>query len=99
MTPEKKIQTKIINYLKEKENLVYERRQAGGYSYRAGSPDVWFVYRGMHCEVEVKAVGGFPSPLQISAEQRYKKAGALYWRGCDFEEFRKWFEENFKEGD
>ena len=40
MTPEKRVQNKIIEYLKQlRDNnkpIFYERRQAGGYSYKKG---------------------------------------------------------------
>lgn len=68
MTPEKKVQNSIINYLKKlKENdepLFFERRQAGGFSYKKGIPDLYAVYYGLHIEIEVKKVGGKLSTMQ-----------------------------------
>lgn len=97
MTPEKRIQNKIIDFLKTIPNLQYERRQAGGFNYKAGAPDLWFVYCGRHVEIEVKAPGGFATGLQLIAEQKYRSAGALYWRGESFESFKIFFEKNFQE--
>lgn len=68
MTLEKKVQNSIINYLKKlKENdepLFFERRQAGGFSYKKGIPDLYAVYYGLHIEIEVKKVGGKLSTMQ-----------------------------------
>lgn len=91
MTPEKQVQNKIIDFLKTIPNLVYERRQAGGFNYRAGLPDLWFLYKGVHCEVEVKAPGGQPSSLQLKQELAFLNSGAMYWRGDDPANFTKWF--------
>lgn len=95
MTPEKQVQNKIIDFLKTKPGLVYERRQAGGFNYKSGLPDIWFVYRGRHCEVEVKAPGGEPSSLQLKQEVAFLLAGASYWRGDNLADFTKWFENVF----
>lgn len=68
MTPEKKIQNAIIKYLKEMQDkgepIFYERRQAGGLSYKKGIPDLYAVVNGQHLEIEVKKVGGELSPMQ-----------------------------------
>lgn len=95
MTPEKRVQDKIIELLKSIPDLKYERRQAGGFNYKMGSPDIWFVYRGQHVEVEVKAPGGHPSSLQLKAEELFKKAGSLYWRGDSIESFAQFFYDSF----
>lgn len=97
MKPETKIQNKIIGYIKKIPDLQYKRRQAGGFNYKSGEPDLWFVYRGRHVEVEVKAPGGIPTSLQLLREKEYRSAGALYWRGESFEDFKKFFEKNFEE--
>ena len=95
LTPEKKIQNKIIDFLKTHKDLYYERRQAGGYSYRAGLPDIWFLFKGTHVEVEVKADKGFPSPLQVAKEIELKNAGCLYWRGTSVDDFIAFFNNYF----
>ena len=68
MTPEKKVQNKILTYLKElkedNEPIFFERRQAGGFSYKKGIPDLYAVYYGLHIEIEVKKVGGKLSTMQ-----------------------------------
>lgn len=99
MTPEKRVQNSIIKFLdsvKRKDGtLLYFRRQAGGFSYKDGLPDLWVLYHGLHLEVEVKAVGGSPDPLQLKWEDRFKKAGALYWRGNSATDFEEFFNERF----
>ena len=90
MTPEQKIQNKILAILKEAAKtypMYFEKRQAGGYVYRAGLPDIWGLVNGRHFEVEVKAPGENPGPLQLQKEKVFRSAGALYWRGDDPKKF------------
>ena len=58
---EKEIQNEILNYLEtlEKANfpILHDRRQAGGFNYKMGIPDVWAVINGIHLEIECKAPG------------------------------------------
>lgn len=68
MTPEKRVQNSIVQYLKklEKDYPVYvERRQAGGFSYKMGIADLYAVINGKHLEIEVKRPGGKLRPMQI----------------------------------
>lgn len=95
MTPEQRVQIKIIKLLKLIPGLVYERRQAGGFNYRKGDPDIWAVYQGKHIEIEVKAPGGQPSSLQLLKEKNFKNAGALYWRGDNTKDFETFLKNNF----
>lgn len=68
MTPEKKVQNSIIEYCKELYKQGYkvyvERRQAGGFNYKMGIPDLYIVINGQHIEVEVKAPNGHLRPMQ-----------------------------------
>ena len=74
MTPEKRVQNSIINYLKLLENqgfpVMVERRQAGGFSYKMGIPDLYAVINGIHLEIEVKRPGGQLRPMQEKYKQR-----------------------------
>lgn len=74
MTPEKKVQTAILKYLKSLQDdgkaIFFERRQAGGFSYKKGVPDLFAVVNGWHIEIEVKKVGGELSPLQEKFRDR-----------------------------
>lgn len=97
MTPEKIVQTKIIDFLKRQECCYWERREAGGFAYRAGRPDLWASCNGKHIEIEVKANGGTASPMQLKHEERLKASGALYWRGTDPDSFKQWWAQNVYE--
>lgn len=74
MTEEKRIQNAIISYLSKLADdghpLYYERRQAGGFSYKKGQADLWAVYDGHHIEIEVKRIGGRQSSMQEKWEKR-----------------------------
>lgn len=93
MTPEKRVQNAITKYLTQLEDLNYPilhfRRQAGGYSYKSGLPDIFFVYGGKHVEVEVKAPGGELRPLQIKWQQIFAARGIDYVCVDDIAEFKK----------
>lgn len=91
MTPEGYVKKNIVKFLDSIPNLKYELRQAGGFNYKKGRPDLWFVYNGRHYEVEVKAPGGYPGSLQLKAESEFKAAGAQYWRGESSADFKEWF--------
>lgn len=91
MTPEKRVQNAIVNFLKTKPGIYIERRNAGGLGYKAGRPDLWFVWQGRHCEVEVKAPGGTAGSLQLKHEDALVAAGSCYWRGDSLTAFVQWF--------
>lgn len=91
LTPEKKVQNKIIDFCKKLENLGYpiycERRQAGGFSYKAGQADLYIIYNGQHVEVEVKKQDGKQKALQIKWEEKCKKLNCLYILANSFDSF------------
>lgn len=82
MTPEKRVQSAIMKKLKELQDagepLFFERRQAGGFSYQKGIPDLYAVYDGRHIEIEVKAPGGQQSTMQIKFMERCHRLNILY---------------------
>lgn len=82
MNDETIIQNKILHYLKELEKEGYpiysERRQAGGFSYKKGVADVYFVYNGYHVEVEVKTETGELAALQEKWRDYCLKRGMGY---------------------
>lgn len=82
MTPEKYIQNDICKYLKSLEDknlpVFWERRQAGGFSYRKGIPDLYAVINGIHVEIEVKAPGGSKSSRQEAFERMCKNHSIVY---------------------
>ena len=57
MTPEKRVQNAIVDFMKELiargEKIDIQRRQAGGYSYKKGIPDLYAIVYGRHLEIEV----------------------------------------------
>lgn len=100
MTPEKRVQNSLIKYmskLREIEHpLFFERRQAGGFSYKMGIPDLYAVYNGRHIEIEVKAPGEELRPMQIKFMQQCCKLNILWICVSDLNALRQFFIENFK---
>lgn len=86
MTPEKKVQNSLIKYLTELKTsgkkIFFERRQAGGYSYKKGIPDLYAVVYGLHVEIEVKQKFGSLSTMQEKFRDMCKKNDIL-WICCD----------------
>lgn len=82
MTPEKEIQNAIMKYFKKlKEQGIdnyVERRQAGGFAYKMGLPDLWVVIFGKHIEIEVKRPGGEARATQEKWARRFIEMGAEY---------------------
>lgn len=77
MTPEKIVQNAIVNFLnkqqKEGKPVFVERRNAGGFSYKKGIPDLYAVINGIHLEIEVKAPGGSLSTMQEKYRDKCKR--------------------------
>ena len=94
-TPEKKVQDKILSYLKKLKNegspIFYERRQAGGYSYKKGIPDIYCVYDSYHIEIEVKASNGKLSTMQEKVRDELLYSNSFYICASNFEEFLYFF--------
>lgn len=98
MTPEKKYETKIKNFL-EKNKIVpftspniddikgyYEKRHGTMYEKR-GKPDLHITINGYSLEVEVKAESGKPSQLQLHNAKLILESGGLCFFAypCNFE--------------
>lgn len=77
MTPEKRIQNKIVGYLNERQAfgapIFVERRNAGGFSYKKGIPDLYAIINGRHVEIEVKQPGGELEPMQEKFRQKCER--------------------------
>ena len=60
-TPEQKgqntIEANLKKFQKQGEPLFFEKRQAGGWNYKKGMPDLYVVYKGIHYEFEIKKYG------------------------------------------
>ena len=99
MTPEKRVQNAICNYLKQLEDagypLYHERRQAGGYSYKMGIADLYAVFDGHHIEIEVKRPGGERSSMQYVWERRAIACGMLYICAESVDEVKTFFNDHF----
>lgn len=95
MTPEKYLQNNILSYLesleKEGHPIFYERRQAGGFSYKKGIPDIYAVYDGIHIEIEIKAPGGELSTMQEKFRDKCKKRNISWICVDSLEDFKNFF--------
>ena len=100
MTPEKRIQNALINYLKTltlKYPIYVERRQAGGFSYKKGQADIYFVFNGIHVELEVKAENGQLSSMQQKWRDMCIKNNILWICAQNVDEFKAFMSEHFSE--
>lgn len=79
---EKNIQTSIMNYLKKLKDeghpIYVEKRQAGGYTYKIGLPDIYVVYNGRHIEIEVKRPGGERRACQEKWQEIFESINVPY---------------------
>lgn len=82
MTPEKRVQNAIVDYLNELqkrgEPVFVERRNAGGFSYKKGIPDLYAIINGIHLEIEVKQPGASLSTMQMKFRDKCKKLKILW---------------------
>lgn len=96
-TPEKKVQDKVLEYLKQLEAaghpIFYERRQATATS-KKGLPDIYMIYAGVHIEIEVKEPNGVQSVAQEKWEIKFAKMGVPYLLIKDINEFKEFVENN-----
>lgn len=100
MLPEKIVQNDVLDYLRLLEKLDYpvicDRRQAGGFNYKMGIPDVWACINGIHIEIECKAPGKTLRPMQEKYRDKCKRKNIL-WLCCDnFADFKQFVYEKFK---
>lgn len=89
MKDEKSIQNKILKYLKTVENCFVMRREAGGFTYRKGLPDIYCIYKGKHIEIEVKDPKGEQSMMQKKQQEILENAGAIYILATSLEDVQK----------
>lgn len=87
------IKNNINKYLKELFYKGYpvdfERRQAGGYSYKKGIPDMYAVVNGLHIEIEVKDPQGKLSAMQEKWRYRCKLLNIPYICAISVDDVRK----------
>ena len=93
MTPEKRVQNKIVEYLSTLQDQGYpvfvERRNAGGFSYKKGIPDLYAVINSIHLEIEVKRPGGKLSTMQIKYSEKCNRLGILWICVDNLEDIKK----------
>lgn len=99
MTPEKTVQNAIVAYMNKLQSKgcpcqIY-RRQAGGYSYKMGLPDLYAEFAGQHIEIEVKAPGKKLRPMQEKQRLKILAAKNLYICADNLEVFKDFIEQNF----
>lgn len=74
---EQKVQNNIEAYLRslQKQNkpIFFEKRQAGGYTYKKGMPDMYIVVNSKHIEIEIKKHNGKASSMQLAWKKKLKE--------------------------
>lgn len=101
MTPEKKVQNEILNYLDKLEKngykVFHERRQAGGFNYKKGIPDIYCVVNGKHIEIEVKKPGGKLSTMQEKFRDKCELLNINWIVVDDISELKEYMQEVLNE--
>lgn len=93
-TPEDYVKEDIRKYLGTLSNCWYDIRQAGGFSYKKGVPDIYGCYYGYHFEIEVKKEnGGKTSSLQERQKHILLESGCLYILANDVNLVKEKFKE------
>lgn len=94
MTPEKKVQNSIIKYLKDLQKegyrIYFERRQAGGFSYKKGISDLYMIFNGYHIEIEVKSETGELSVMQEKWRDKCKDLNIFWICASSLEQFKNY---------
>ena len=100
---EKNLLKNVINFLKKLESegksVFWERRQAGGFNYRIGIPDLYVVTNGIHKEIELKdpKLKQFEyKPEQVLWQNKFKKVNIESIISNDFEEIKTFILKNLK---
>ena len=92
---EAKVTKKIKEYIEELhkvQGVPIKLFNRSGYTPVHGLPDKYAVLNGFHIEIEVKGIGGTPSPDQLNFEREIKDLGCLYIRPGSFEEFKTYID-------
>ena len=78
MTPEKKVKQRVVNLLKQLDDVYYFFPATGGYG-RSGVPDIVLCYKGMFYGIECKAGSNKPTALQLRELENINGAGGVAW--------------------
>ena len=92
---EAKVTKKVVDYIKylhETQGVPIKVFNRSGYTPVHGLPDKYAVLNGFHLEIELKGIGGTPSPDQLNFEREIKDLGCLYIRPGSFEEFKNYID-------
>lgn len=100
MAAEKNIQNKIIDYIKDLQKhgvkISYDRRQAGGFSYKKGIADLsvfYYNFKGaFEMDVEIKTHNTNMSSSQETRKRYCDKLGKIYICVHSLEEFKSYME-------
>ncbi len=95
MREEKKLQNKIIKYLKENDIFYYKFNDRLRYAIL----DMYILYRGWHFWPELKSQKGKLSILQKREIKKIRKNGGKAYRFKDFDIFVRFFENRKKKID
>ena len=94
-TGESLLTKKVVDYLDELQKkglpVFYEHRSgSGGFNYKKGIPDFYFVINGIHVECELKAPGGKRSTMQDKFKYRCEAIWKIrYLCPSSFEEVKE----------
>ena len=85
MTPEGKVKKFVEKYMDQHFPEAWKYNPPGGAFGRAGTPDKFYLYKGVFIAIEVKADNGSVTKLQMKTLQKLKEQGciAAIVKGCD----------------
>ena len=66
-----------LKALRAQDNTLAYRKRHGSSRGLAGDPDIYGLWRGIAWEVELKAPGAQPTPLQLARLAEWARAGAV----------------------
>lgn len=99
MLEEKEIQDDILDYFEKLDKLnypiLYDRRQAGGFNYKKGIPDLWASIQGKHLEIEVKRPGEHLRPMQEKFRDECKRKNIIYICADSLNKIKELLKNNF----
>ena len=78
MTPEKKVKQRVVNLLKELDDVYYFFPATCGYG-RSGVPDIVVCYKGMFYGIECKAGSNKATALQTRELENINAAEGVAW--------------------
>ncbi len=77
MTPEGKVKKFVEKYMDQHFPEAWKYNPPGGAFGRAGTPDKFYLYKGVFIAIEVKADNGSATKLQMKTLQKLKEQGCI----------------------